>query len=251
MQRVQVEIEGDWLDRPGTVIRYGHWGRPVLVIPSEQGRAWDYENNGMIAAISGLIDGGRAKVYCVDSFDHLSWSNGSLALEDRARVHQNYERWIVDRVLPAIHADSPGFDSGTGIVTTGCSLGAFHALSLTLKRADLFPVAVCLSGSYDPSGWHAWGERGEQAYFTNPTDFVPNLHGDHLDWLRSRMFAVLVVGQGAWETHPTQSLPSTRRMAQLLADKGLPHELDVWGHDVSHDWVWWQRQIAHHLPRFC
>jgi esterase/lipase superfamily enzyme len=65
------------------------------------------------------------------------------------------------------------------------------------------------------------------------------------------MYAVLVVGQGAWETHPTQSLPSTLRMAGLLADKGLPHELDVWGHDVSHDWVWWQRQIAHHLPRFC
>ena len=37
----------------------------------------------------------------------------------------------------------------------------------------------------------------------------------------------------------------------LLAEKGISHELDVWGHDVSHDWPWWRKQIAHHLPRFC
>ena len=37
----------------------------------------------------------------------------------------------------------------------------------------------------------------------------------------------------------------------LLAEKGLNHELQLWGHDVSHDWHWWQRQIAEYLPRFC
>jgi esterase/lipase superfamily enzyme len=40
-------------------------------------------------------------------------------------------------------------------------------------------------------------------------------------------------------------------MSRLLADKGISHELDLWGQDVSHDWPWWRRQIAHHLPRFC
>ena len=50
---------------------------------------------------------------------------------------------------------------------------------------------------------------------------------------------------------PTRALPSTRRFAGLLAEKGIPHELDVWGHDVPHDWPSWQRQLAHHLPRFC
>ena len=37
----------------------------------------------------------------------------------------------------------------------------------------------------------------------------------------------------------------------MLQDKGIRCELDLWGHDVSHDWPWWQRQLAHHLPRFC
>ncbi len=39
--------------------------------------------------------------------------------------------------------------------------------------------------------------------------------------------------------------------ADVLRAKGIRHELDVWGHDSAHDWPWWQRQLAHHLPRFC
>ena len=38
---------------------------------------------------------------------------------------------------------------------------------------------------------------------------------------------------------------------RLLQEKGIRCQLDLWGYDVSHDWEWWQRQLAHHLPRFC
>jgi esterase/lipase superfamily enzyme len=120
-----------------------------------------------------------------------------------------------------------------------------------LTRADLFPLVIGLSGNYDVSTWYAWGERGDATYFANPADYVPNLHGDHLDWLRERLSVVLVCGQGAWETHPTGSLPATRHMGHLLQDRGIRCEVDLWGFDVSHDWEWWRRQIAHHLPRFC
>ncbi|MGZ4335562.1 MAG: esterase family protein, partial [Gaiellaceae bacterium] len=27
-------------------------------------------------------------------------------------------------------------------------------------------------------------------------------------------------------------------------------EVDLWGHDVPHDWPSWRRQLEHHLPRF-
>ena len=248
VNRLQVELDAPGFERPGTVIRYGHWGRPVLVFPSERGRAWDYENNGMVDAVRGLVDDGRVKLYCVDAFDEYTWSDRSVPLEERARRHGAYTAWLLDRVVPFVGEDSPGT---TDAVVTGCSLGAYHALQLALTRADLFPTALCLSGSYDPAQWHAWGERGEAAYFTIPTDHVANLHGDHLEWLRSRLRVVLVVGEGPWETHPTGALPSTRRMASLLADKKIPHELDVWGHDSAHDWEWWRRQLAHHLPRLC
>jgi esterase/lipase superfamily enzyme len=229
------------------VIAYGHYGRPFLVFPSEQGRAWDFETNGMIDAVRPLIDAGRVKLYCVDSLDAASWSNQSIPLEERARRHDQYESWILDDVVASIHADCGG---PTEIATVGASLGAFHAVLFALRRADLFPLAVGMSGNYDPATWHGWGDRGDAAYFTNPVDFVPNLHGDHLDWLRERLSVLLVVGQGQWED-TTGSLDSTRQFANLLHAKGLRCELDVWGHDVPHDWPSWRAQLAHHLPRFC
>jgi esterase/lipase superfamily enzyme len=242
-----VELYSPAIGTAGTVACYGHWGRPVLVFPSEQAKAGDFAANGMVAAVGGLIDAGRVKLYCVDSYDAASWSARDLPLEERARRHGAYESWILDQVVPYISADSGGAGE---IATAGCSLGAYHALNFAFRRADVFPLAMCFSGNYDPSAWHGWGERGENTYFNNPTDYVANLHGDHLDWLRTRLSVLLVCGQGQWED-TTGSLGSTRRMAGMLTEKGIRHELDLWGYDVPHDWPSWRAQWAHHLPRFC
>jgi esterase/lipase superfamily enzyme len=233
---------------PGALIAYGHWGRPVLAFPAEAGRAWDFENNGMVGAIADLIDAGRVKLYCVDSADAQTWSDNSVPTEERARRHDGYERWLLDAVVPWIARDSGGADE---IVTVGCSLGAYHAVNVALRHADRFPVAIGLSGNYDPTTWHGWGELGDATYFHNPMAYVANLSGGHLDWLRGRLSLLLVVGQGAFEVDPTGALPGTRALAARLAEKGLRHELDVWGFDVPHDWPSWQRQLRHHLPRFC
>ena len=230
----------------GTVAVYGHWGRPLLVFPTEGGNAWEFADNGMVAAVEDLIEAGRVKLYCVDSFDAGTWSATGLPLEERARRHAGYESWILEAVVPHIRADT---GAAAEIITTGCSLGAFHALNVGFRRADLFPLALCFSGNYDPSTWRAWGEQGEALYFNNPMAYVANLHGDHLQWLRSRLSLLLVCGQGQWED-TTGALESTRQLAQLLTSREIRHELDIWGHDSPHDWSSWRAQLAHHLRRF-
>ena len=239
------ELYSHAIGAAGVVASYGHYGRPLLAFPSEGGRAYDWQDNGMIDAIGDLLEAGRVKLYCVSSFDSQSWSNQSIPLEQRAREHGRYESWILDEVVPFIQ-----HDTGGEIMTAGISLGAFHAANFALKRADVFPLALCMSGNYDPSSWNGWGERGEQTYFNNPIDYVAQLGGDHLDWLRSSLSLLLVCGQGQWED-TTGSLESTKRLAGILAEKNIRHELDLWGYDVPHDWPSWRAQIAHHLPRFC
>jgi esterase/lipase superfamily enzyme len=246
MRREQVEL--GWEDFHGSAIVYGHFGRPVLVFPSEQGKAFDFENNGMVDAVGHLVESGQVKFYCVDSADNYSWADYTVPTEERARRHERYEAWIIEQVVPWASADSGG---STEFATLGCSLGAYHAANFALKRADLFPLALCFSGNYDPTTWHCWGELGNATYFNNPMAYVSNLDGDHLGWLRDRVSLLLVVGQGAWEEHPTRALPSTRAFADRLRGKGIRHELDVWGHDVPHDWPSWRAQLVHHLPRFC
>ena len=237
--RKEIDLEG------GELLAYGHYGRPLLAFPSEQGPAWQYEERGMIEAIEPLLDAGRLKVYCVQSYDSWTWHDSSVPLDERAQRHGHYEDWILNRVVPFIAEDTAGAGD---LIVTGCSFGAYHAANFCLKRVDLFPLAICQSGVYDVSVV-GWGDRGDSVYFNNPADYVANLDGDHLDWLRNRASLLLVCGQGQWED-TTGALASTHRFAQLLADKGIRCELDLWGHDVPHDWPSWRAQLAHHLPRF-
>jgi esterase/lipase superfamily enzyme len=32
-----------------------------------------------------------------------------------------------------------------------------------------------------------------------------------------------------------------------LKVKGIPHNLDLWGADVDHDWPWWRKMLPHTL----
>ena len=201
----------------GNVVVHGHYGRPVLVFPAEGGSAWDYESNGMVGAVGALVEAGRVKLYCVDAFD-----SGDRSL---------YESWIIDQVAPFIHHDMGGAQD---IVTTGCQHGRVPRRQLRAAARRPVPAAICQSGNYE------LGITGE----------VSGFHGDHLEWIRSRASFLLVCGQGMWEDS-TGALESTKRLAWLLGEKGIRHELDLWGHDVPHDWPSWRAQIAHHLPRFC
>ena len=57
------------LNRQMALKVYGHWGDPYIVFPCSRGRYFDYEGLGMIDAIAGYINGGRIKLFCVDSID--------------------------------------------------------------------------------------------------------------------------------------------------------------------------------------
>ena len=239
MNRRELVIEG------GTVLAYGHWGRPVVAFPSENGEVWDWEDRGMIDAVRSLLEDGRLKLYCVPSFDRESWTRHDLPLEERARLHGIYERWVLDKLVRFVQEDCSTHE----LVTVGCSFGAYHAVNFCLKRADLFPLGIGMSGVYDVSV-QGWGARGDAVYFSNPADYVAHLNGDHLEWLRGRASVLLVCGQGQWED-TTGALESTRRFGALLQSKQIRCEVDLWGHDVPHDWPSWRNQIAHHMPRFC
>jgi esterase/lipase superfamily enzyme len=247
METTSVRLPVPGHDGDLAVVRYGSWGRPVLLFPSEGGSARDAEHNGMLDAVRPLVEAGRVSLFCVDSLDGWSWSHGDIPTEERARRGQTYTAWLSEMVLPWL-LDQVG--GGQEVITVGVSLGAYHAVHLTLQRADVAPLAIGLSGNYDPSTWNGWGELGDATYFANPTAYLANMEGGHLQWVRSRVSVLLVVGQGAFEESPTRALSSTRAFADLLERKGIRHDLDVWGHDSAHDWPWWQRQLAHHLPRF-
>ena len=35
---------------------------------------------------------------------------------------------------------------------------------------------------------------------------------------------------------------------RIFEAKGIPVWVDLWGHDVKHDWDWWYKQAVYYMP---
>ena len=54
---------------------YGHAGRPMLYIPCQDGRFYDFENFHMADTWSPWIDSGKLMVFSIDTMDKETWSD--------------------------------------------------------------------------------------------------------------------------------------------------------------------------------
>ena len=162
------------------------------------------------------------------------------------------EQWfyyIVNELVPRIlEINSYGRDGqyADGIYTTGCSMGATHAVNFMFRRPDIFKGTIALSGYYDSDLF--FGDYHDDILYRNSP--IQYLHGMSYDHPYVEMYRhcriVLCCGQGAWED---DMIRSTSRMKELLEYKDIPAWIDFWGHDVNHDWDWWQVQFPYFVER--
>jgi len=227
------------IDQEITLVRWGHWGRPVLVFPTAGGDAEEIERMQMIAALAPLIEGGRIKVYSCDSLAGRALAAKWGSVEARCRLLNRYEACIAEEVVPAIRTDCGGAD--VEIVAAGASIGAFKAVAVLCRYPWLFRAAIGMSGTYDLEGFLGFAGT-EDYYLSSPMNFVPNMPpGPLLDRLRGT-FAVLAYGQGRWE-NPDESW----RLAHVLGAKGIPNRVDPWGPEHDHDWPTWRQMLPVYL----
>lgn len=223
--------------------RFGHFGMPLIVFPSASGMAHEWDAHGMVESLAPLIDRGKLKLYCVESNVAEAWTRTESDPAWRMQRHRDYEQFVLEDLVPFIRRDCRS--ESIRMASTGCSLGATYAANFSLKYPEVFHWALCLSGRYDLTEMSG-GRQGLDFYFNNPMSFVPNLEGAALDRVRRETHLVLVCGQGPWENGNSDEMLI---FARVLAQKGISHERDLWGHDVAHEWVWWRRQARFHLER--
>lgn len=222
---------------------YGWYGKPMLVFPAQGGRFYEYEDFKMIEAISNYIEGGKVKVFTVDSIDHQSWANWNVHPADRARRHEDYDHYITHEVVPFIREHCHG--SEQRLISTGVSMGAYHAANFFFRHPDIFDTVIALSGLFQMQMF-VGDYVDETIYFNSPLYYLPNLNDPwYLEQYRQSRI-VIVVGQGAWED---AMLADAFKLKEILDSKGIPHWLDVWGADVNHDWNWWRLMMPYHLSK--
>ncbi|MCS6789707.1 MAG: alpha/beta hydrolase-fold protein [Bacteroidia bacterium] len=232
--------EVPYLVHPMGVNRYGHAGAPFLAFPAQESGHRNLEEFGLIDAIRPFIEEGKVQFFTVDSYDAESWTSRDLPMPERGPRHEAFVKFIREEVIPYIRSftDQP-------IWTTGVSMGAYHAANFIFRFPHDFGGVIALSGVYELSGF--LGEYSDEwVYYNSPLWFLPNLNDSYyLDELRKKKI-ILCVGQGAWEE---PMLTHTRQMAEVLAHKGIPAWVDIWGHDVNHDWPWWKVQLPYFLEK--
>jgi esterase/lipase superfamily enzyme len=218
------------LGREMEMLVFGHAGTPALVFPSSMGRFYDYEDRNLIGAIAHKYEAGERQTFCVDSVDAESWYNKSVHPRERALRHAQYERYLLDEVLPFIERTN----GARRITVTGCSFGGYHSANFAFRHPELCDAVVSLGGAFDIHQFLS-GYYDDNCYFHCPPDFLPGLSDAEILHRIRRMKIILAAGE------TDICLAENLRLSHILNEKQIPHWLDVWGDGAGHDWPWWEQ----------
>lgn len=224
------------LGRDMELLIFGHSGMPSIVFPTSCGRFFEFEDNGMVAAIENKIEWGHHQLFCVDSVDGESWYNRSVPPRWRIARQIQYEKYVMDEVVPLIHQinESPGAGA------LGCSFGGYHAANITFRHPDIFTSMLSMSGAFDV-GTFLNGYYDNDVYFNLPLDYLRNMQDTwYLNrYRRGNYILATGVHDQCWN--------SNEQLAAVLREKHIPHRLDVWGDGTGHDWSWWRSMVQSYL----
>jgi esterase/lipase superfamily enzyme len=230
------------LGQPMPIVGYGHWGHPLLLFPTAAADFLENERFFLIQSIEHAIRDGRVRVFSINSINSQAWMDRGLPVAEQARRQALYARYLEEEVVPYVRhvCQTPDLR----IAASGASFGAFHAANTVFRRPDLFDGLIAMSGFYDLGPDYLHGYSDDNAYYNNPTWYLPQLEGNPLHLLRTACKLLIMTGQGDYEAPD-----ASRRISEILHAKGIPHQLDMWGHDMPHDWPTWRKMLPHAIDR--
>ena len=215
---------------------FGDRGAPTLAFPPAGGRFFDWEDFGVVRALTGGVEQGAVQLFCVDSVDNESWLRAKSRPHDRVQRHLAYDNYLLEEVVPLIRA----LNQLATLCCAGCGLGAYHALNFILRHPVIASTCVAMSGQFDMR-FYMDGYSDRDFFNNNPVEYLPNTTDQSVLAQYSRI--KFVVASGSQDSHLNESL----HLAELLALKGVPHWLDVWPTQSEDGWHEWQMMAAKYL----
>jgi len=239
MKRIITKWWSQNLNKDVEIVAYGDYGFALLMFPTAAADYLEYERFQLIDSIAPFIDSGKCKVYSINSINSESWLNNLMDPRHKSIRHGQFNEYVVNDVIPFIYNNCNG---KVPVITTGASFGALHAANLLFKRPDLFDGTIAMSGTYDLKDYSR-RYYDENVYFNSPVDYLPNLGDENiLNQLRTNKAIHIVSGQGSYEDPD-----ASRKLSEILHSKGITHNLDLWGLDMSHDWSTWRKMLPYFL----
>jgi esterase/lipase superfamily enzyme len=242
MKRTYLKWFSPALGKEMEVLIFGHTGASVLFFPTRGARFYDYENWRVIEAMRHRIENGELQIYCVDSVDAESFYNADISPPARVKRHLQYERYIINEVIPFIRLNN----TGSAIISAGCSMGAYHAVNIAFRHPHYFVKVVGMSGRYDLT--HATGSfrdlldgfNDEDVYFNMPNQYVANLTDQKILNQYRKMEIIFAIGE------IDAFLNNNKHMHAILNGKGVKNQLYIWSEE-AHRPRYWRKMVNFYI----
>lgn len=227
-----------YLSRDFEMLAFGEAsGIPVILFPTAEGRYYDNKDNGLIDAVSYLLDRGLFRIYCPDGVDCDSFLNWDIHPADRVKTYLGYENLILYDVIDFALAQT----GRKKVMLSGCSLGGYYATNIGFKHPDKVSAILCMAATYDIKQY-VDGYYDDNCYFNSPVDYIPGLSDP---WYLNRIKKMKIyMGVGDMDICHEENI----HMSGILKSKGIPHCLEIYP-GADHHWYWWKGMFPSFLER--
>ncbi|WPU91419.1 alpha/beta hydrolase-fold protein [Mucilaginibacter sabulilitoris] len=242
MDREYIQWYSPALQKNMEMLIFGSGGAIVLFFPARMGRFYDYENWRVIEVLREKIEKRYIQVCCVDSFDCESFYSSGFHPSQKITRHMQYEQYILQEVMPFLNKKNPGSFK----IVAGCSLGAFHAVNISLRHPGIFNKVIGMSGRYDLAAQIGHyddlfdGYWDENVYFNMPTQYLSNLNDEEKLLLIRQATYVLAVGR------EDVVLENNVLLSNMLTEKGISNSLYIWDKE-AHQARAWRQMVINYL----
>src|SRR3954451_6308677 len=88
------------LGRQMPLVSYGHYGPPVLMLPTAAADFLEYERFQLVGTLSHWLDSGKGQAYSVNSVNALAFMNKGAKPQEKVEWLKRYDGYLTEEVLP-------------------------------------------------------------------------------------------------------------------------------------------------------
>lgn len=223
------------LDRTMALQVLGHAGARALVFPTILGTHTEWLDRGMDQVLKSHLENGWIQLFCLDQVHSESWYAEHKTIPDRVRRQLEYDRYLVEEVLPFTQQ----VNDSAFVIAVGADFGAYQAAVFGLRHPTLVHRIIGLSGLYDIS-YLTDGYVDAAVTTCNPFTFIQiEQDNTRIDAMR-RQDIVLAVGRD------DPVCGNNTQFSGVLWGRGISNTLRLW-EGWAHDWSAWKEMILKYI----
>src|SRR6187551_3686788 len=106
MERTLYSWHSPSLNKDMPIAIYGYYGFALLLVPTAAADYLEYERFQLVDALQPHIDGGKLKLFSINSINNESWLNNHMDPRHKVIRHMQFNEYVYEEVIPFIKSNT-------------------------------------------------------------------------------------------------------------------------------------------------